>query len=131
MKFQPDQFGSAITGYGPGWVAVAGQRIAHSLVLHPDGQRSAWPPRHFADLGAADFAPLARERPELVVFGSGERLRFPRPAWVRALIEAGIGIETMDTPAACRTYNILAGEGRRVVAALLVEPGEAGPDALK
>lgn len=131
MKFQPDQFGSAITGYGPGWIAVAGQRIPHSLVLHSDGRRSAWGPRHFDDLGAADFAPLAQGGPELVVFGSGERLRFPKPAWVRALIEAGIGIETMDTPAACRTYNILAGEGRRVVAALLVEPGEENPDALK
>ena len=131
MKFQPDQFGSAITGYGPGWVAVAGQRIAHSLVLRPDGPPSAWPPQCFGELTAADFAPLAQGRPELVVFGSGEQLRVPKPAWVRALIEAGIGIETMDTPAACRTYNILAGEGRRVVAALLVEPGEDEPDALK
>lgn len=131
MKFQPDQFGAAITGYGPGWVAVAGQRLHHSLVLHSDGQRRAWAPRRFEDFSEADFAPLAQARPELVVFGSGERLRFPRPAWVRALIDANIGIETMDTPAACRTYNILAGEGRRVVAALLVEPGEESPDRLK
>ncbi|HPR46050.1 MAG TPA: MTH938/NDUFAF3 family protein, partial [Ottowia sp.] len=55
-------------------------------------------------------------------FGSGTRLRFPRPAWLRPLIEAGIGVETMDTAAACRTWNILTGEGRRVLAALLVEP---------
>jgi len=131
MKFQPDQFGSAITGYGPGWIAVAGQRIEHSLVLHSDGERSAWAPTRFDELSAADFAPLIHGHPELVVFGSGERLRFPKPAWLRALFEAGIGIETMDTAAACRTYNILASEGRRVVAALLVEPGEKRPNALK
>ncbi|MBP6781208.1 MAG: hypothetical protein KA148_11820, partial [Ottowia sp.] len=57
--------------------------------------------------------------------------RFPRPAWIRALIEAGIGVEAMDTGAACRTYNILAGEGRRVIAALLLEPGEESQDGLK
>jgi uncharacterized protein len=131
MKFQPDQFGSSITGYGPGWLAVAGERLHHSLVLHSDGRRRPWGPARFEDLGAADFSPLAQDSPELVVFGSGERLRFPRPAWVRALIEAGVGVETMDTAAACRTYNILAGEGRRVVAALLVEPLATAPDALK
>jgi len=131
MKFQSDQFGLAVTGYGPGWLAVAGERFGHSLVLHGDGERGAWRPRCFDDLSAADFAPLTQSRPELVLFGSGQRLRFPRPAWVRALIEAGIGIETMDTPAACRTWNILAAEGRRVVAALLVEPQERPPDAVK
>ena len=131
MKLQSDQFSAAITGYGPGWIAIGGERIGHSLLLHSDGQRGAWRPRAFNDLTAADFAPLAQGRPELALFGSGERLRFPKPAWVRALIEAGIGIETMDTPAACRTYNILAGEGRRVVAALLIETTEASPDALK
>ena len=56
MKFQPDQFGAAITGYGPGWVAVAGQRLHHSLVLHSDGQRRAWAPRRFEDFSEADFA---------------------------------------------------------------------------
>jgi uncharacterized protein len=60
-------------------------------------------------------------RPELVLFGSGTRLRFPRPEWLQALVALGIGLETMDTAAACRTYNILAGEGRHVVAALLLE----------
>ena len=56
-----------------------------------------------------------------MIFGSGTRLRFPPPAFLRALMEKRIGIETMDTLAACRTYNILAGEGRRVIAALLIE----------
>ena len=126
MKFQPDQFGSAITGYGPGWVAIGNERITHSLLLHSDGQRADWGCTRFDDLAPEHFAQLAQARPELVIFGSGNALRFPKPAWVRSLIEAGIGIETMDTAAACRTYNILAGEGRRVVAALLVEAGTSG-----
>lgn len=131
MKFQPDQFGSAITGYGPGWIAIGGERVPHSLVLHSSGVRMAWACARFDELTPAHFAPLAESRPELVVFGSGHALRFPRPAWIRSLIEAGIGVETMDTAAACRTYNILAGEGRRVIAALLLEAGQTNPDGLK
>lgn len=130
MKFQPDQFGSAITSYGPGWIAVAGERIPHSVVLDSEGGRTDWPCTHFDELTDAHFAPLAAQKPELVVFGSGAVTRFPRPAWIRALVEAGIGVEAMDTGAACRTYNILAGEGRRVIAALLVEPGEKTGDGL-
>ncbi|MDO5693635.1 MAG: Mth938-like domain-containing protein [Pseudomonadota bacterium] len=131
MKFQPDQFGSAITSYGPGWIAVGGERIEHSLVLHGTGEYTDWACTHFDELSDAHFTPLAAHRPELVVFGSGAVTRFPRPTWVRALVEAGIGVEAMDTGAACRTYNILAGEGRRVIAALLVEPGEKNQGELK
>ncbi len=131
MKFQPDQFATAITAYGPGWIAVGGERITHSVVLQGGGERADWACTRFEQLTAGHFEQLARIRPELVVFGSGERLRFPRPVLLRPLVEAGIGIETMDTAAACRTYNILAGEGRRVVAALLLEAGAADANALK
>jgi uncharacterized protein len=62
---------------------------------------------------------LADLKPELVVFGSGPRIRFAKPALMRPLIDARIGIETMDSPAACRTYNVLLAEGRSVIAALL------------
>jgi len=130
MKLQFDSFGLAITGHGPGWIAVAGQRIDHSVVLHSDGTRQPWPCERFEALTAAHFEPLAQMRPELVLFGSGRRLRFARPGWLRPLAQAGIGLESMDTAAACRTWNILAGEGRRVVAALLLEPDEE-PDTLK
>ena len=64
---------------------------------------------------------LAELRPELVIFGSGERLRFPKPEWQVGLMQRRVGLETMDIQAACRTYNILAGEGRKVAAALLIE----------
>lgn len=113
-----------ITAYGEGWVAVDGQRHASSLVLSSSGRLAPWDCSRFDALTADHFdslLELSPEPPELVVFGSGARLRFPRPALVKRLIERRIGIETMDTAAACRTYNILAGEGRRVVVALLIE----------
>lgn len=128
MKFQPDLIGAAtISGYGPGWIAVGGERIMHSLVLHASGERAPWNCDQFDHLTADHFAVLTQTAPELVIFGSGERLRFPRHEWLRPLVDARIGLESMDTAAACRTYNILAGEGRRVVVALLVEPIPATP----
>ena len=113
-----------ITAYGEGWIAVDNQRHQTSLVLSSGGRLLPWDCAVFDKLTAGHFEGLlvlTAELPELVVFGSGTRLRFPRPALVKSLIERRIGIETMDTAAACRTYNILAGEGRRVVAALLIE----------
>ena len=73
----------------------------------------------FESLASDHFARIAALKPELVIFGSGARLRFPAPALLRPLIDAGIGVETMDTAAACRTYNVLLAEGRSVVAGLL------------
>ena len=124
MKLQPDKSSvQTITGYGPGWIAVNGERITSSLVISSSGLREAWNCRAFTDLTAQHFALLAGIDAELVLFGSGERIRFPSPAWLAPLMARRIGIETMDTRAACRTYNILAGERRLVVAAFLIEGG--------
>jgi uncharacterized protein len=122
MKLQPDRFDvQAITGYGPGWVGVGTEKITRSVVIGSRGERLDWPGRHFGELGADHFKALAELGPEVVIFGSGLRIRFPQPAWLRPLMERGIGIETMDTAAACRTYNVLAQEGRHVAVALLLE----------
>jgi uncharacterized protein len=113
-----------ITAYGEGWIAVDGKRHQTSLMLSASGRLAPWDCSRFESLDATHFEnllALSPEPPELLVFGSGARLRFPNPALIACLIERRIGIETMDTAAACRTYNILAGEGRRVVAALLLE----------
>lgn len=125
MKLQPDRFDvPAITGYGPGWIGVGPERVTGSVVIGSRGQRLDWRCASFAELGAAHFAQLVDLDAELVIFGSGATLRFPQPAWLTPLMARRIGVETMDTQAACRTYNILAGEGRNVVAALLLEaPG--------
>ena len=121
MKLQPDQaYGPSSTGYGPGWVAINGQSVPHSVLLSSMGHQEAWACTDFASLGPAHFAHLAEWGAELVLFGSGDRLRFPQAAWLADLYARRIGVETMDTQAACRTYNFLAAEGRKVIAALLV-----------
>ena len=123
MKFQPDPaHAHTITAYGPGWIALGAERIGQSLILQAGQPWTPWGVNSFEALDAAAFAGLAEKGPELVIFGSGQRLRFPKPAWIRPLVEKRIGLETMDTPAACRTFNILADEGRRVLLALLMEP---------
>jgi uncharacterized protein len=121
MKLQPDHSDAqTITGYGPGWVGVAGEKITHSVVLGSRGQRFEWAGR-YEDLGPEHFETIAQMAVEVVIFGSGGRIRFPQPAWLAPLAQRRIGIETMDTAAACRTYNILAQEGRDVAVALLLD----------
>jgi uncharacterized protein len=127
MKLQPDRLDvQSILGYGPGWIGLGSkgvaEKIERSIVIGSRGEKFDWNCARFEDLTAEHFARLAQTQPELVIFGSGTRLRFAPPALLRALMENRIGIETMDTLAACRTYNILAGEGRQVLAALLIEP---------
>ena len=133
MKLQPDRLAvQSILGYGPGWIGLGHQGVAekidYSLVIGSRGEKFDWLCPRFEDLSAEHFARLAESGPELVIFGSGSRLRFPPPAFLRSLMAARIGLETMDTVAACRTYNILAGEGRNVLAALLIEAPEAARD---
>ena len=126
MKLQPDRLDAqSILGYGPGWVGLGSngvaEKIERSIVIGSRGEKFDWNCARFEDLTETHFALLAETRPELVIFGSGALLRFPRPAFMRLLMQKHIGVETMDTLAACRTYNILAGEGRQVIAALLIE----------
>ncbi|MBU6260645.1 MAG: Mth938-like domain-containing protein [Burkholderiales bacterium] len=123
MKFQPDIAADAnvITRQEAGRIWVGQQPYAHSLLVPRAGEVLRWDVAALAGLTPAHFERIAALRPELVIFGSGARLRFVAPALLRSLIDARIGVETMDTPAACRTFNVLASEGRLVLAALLVE----------
>jgi uncharacterized protein len=122
MKFSLDHSNDnlVISGYGPGEVAVGRRRYTASLLVAPDGVCPEWGPATVADLNAEHLAEVLEHRPELLILGTGERQQFPEPALFAALMAAGVGYEVMDTAAACRTYNILLGEGRRVVAALLL-----------
>ena len=129
MKLQPDRFDvPSVTGYGHGWVAVQGEKIHHSVVIASNATQFDWGCERFEDLKPSHFAQLAELEVELVIFGSGKLLRFASPAWMQGLMDKRIGLETMDTQAACRTYNILAGEGRKVAAALLIETGPHSPE---
>ena len=106
--------------YGPGHVAINADEYRVSLIVLPDRLIHDWPPQSFAELRVEHFEALAALRPEVVVLGTGARLQFPTAALTRPLIEARIGLEVMDTAAACRTYNILVSEGRKVAGALLM-----------
>ena len=109
-----------IRAYAAGSITINQEVYTSSLILTPQRVIADWPPVRFADLAATHFEALAVLKPEIVILGTGARLRFPAPSVTRALVEAKIGLEVMDTGAACRTYNILTSDGRRVAAALLM-----------
>ena len=126
MKFQPDTPNglNAISRHEPGQVWVGATAFSESVIVPWEGNVLPWAVVQFDELTAAHFERIAELGPELVIFGSGRRLRFAHPSLLRALIDRGIGVETMDTAAACRTYNVLFSERRSVVAALMLEaPG--------
>ena len=111
---------NVFTAYGDAFVSVNGQRYTAGLVVLRDRLITPWGPESFADIGAEHMASLAPLGCEIVLLGTGPGQRFPPPAVLRPLIEAGIGLEVMSTQAACRTYNILAAEDRKVAAALVL-----------
>ena len=110
---------NTITGYGAGYVMVNGARHEENLIVLPE-RILPWNAPSFESLGDEHFVELARLDLEVILLGTGATLRFPSPQVIRPLVEAKIGFEAMDAQAACRTYNILASEERRVAAALLL-----------
>ena len=132
MKFQPDLLAgtNVITRHDAGALWVGGTRFGHSLLVPWQGTVLRWAPAQPDDLTPADFEALLAFKPELVIFGCGPRHLFVSPALMRSLIEHRIGVETMDTAAACRTYNVLVAEGRSAVAALLLAPVGRGQAVL-
>jgi len=112
---------NTVTGYGPGFIEVNKTRHPGNLLLMPDAPARPWQATGFGSLRAEDFDSIVALRPEVVLLGTGRRQRFPDPRLTAALARAGVGLEVMDTAAACRTYNILMSEGRRVLAAFLQE----------
>jgi uncharacterized protein len=107
------------SGYGPGYVAINGERHEHSVIVLPDRVMD-WEIERFEQLSEPVFESLKSLPVDVVVLGTGAALRFPAASNLRTLTQAGIGIEVMDTAAACRTYNVLLAEDRRVAAAILV-----------
>ena len=108
------------TGYGEGYVAINDQRYAYSVIVAPEGAVERWDAADLAALTPAHFEALRARGPEVLILGTGDTHRFPRPEVIRPLVSAAIGFEAMDTKAACRTFNILMAEGRQVLAAILV-----------
>ncbi len=122
MKLQPDTLAGthAITRFDGRRLWVDATLHEASLLVPWRGDVVPWPPANPAELTATHLEQILVLKPELVIYGSGPRLVFPPPALARVLFERRIGLETMDTAAACRTYNVLASEGRSVVAALIL-----------
>ena len=121
MKFHLAQSeGNVVTGSGPGWVRVGADEHRDSLVIAPDAIVKPWASGGFDALTEYDFERIKSLEPEIVLLGTGARQRFPHPRLYRVLTNARIGVEVMDSAAAARTYNIIAAEGRRVAAALLI-----------
>lgn len=144
MKFTLEGgFGHVISGYGPGEVTVAVPRaladgtdaqsghaaghevITSSVIITPERLIRDWAPGRIEDLATAHLDEILALEPEVVLLGCGETLRFPAPALSAHLARAGVGFEVMDTPGACRTYNILMSEGRSVAAGLMMTGGDA------
>jgi uncharacterized protein len=122
LKFEREQAEgrNSFTGYGEGYVEINRARHSASLVVNGERLVTDWPVTSIEGLGADHMAAIVELEPEIVLLGTGPRLQFPGPALLAPLYKAGIGVEVMDTPAACRTYNILLAEGRNVVAAIIV-----------
>ena len=125
MKLQPDKSEAPmISSMGPGWINVQGQRIEHAVCIRSHGSPAwqVWDVERWEQLQAEHLKTLATQDTELIIIGCGERQQFLPASWLQPLMERRIGLETMDTFAACRTYNILASEGRKVMAVLLMAP---------
>ncbi len=127
MQFA-QEFGDAryrIRGYDHSGVRVNDTVYRKSLWLTPDELHADWPVRHVDGLDETAFSALLEGEPEVVVIGTGWHCCPPRPQWLRFFAGRGVGVEFMDTPAACRTFNVLMAEGRRVACGLIVEPPQA------
>ena len=110
----------SLTGHGPGYIAVNGIRYEYALVVTPDALPLPWPVTSISGISPEAISPLLVTQPEIIIIGTGLNQVFPEPACLRPLYEARIGLEIMTTAAACRTHNVLLGEGRRVLAAMIL-----------
>lgn len=145
MKFTQDSgpAGYVIRAYAPGRITVAypperatgnvvalpqsnterpvmlEEQLSASFVIAPQHLLRTWPPQQFEELNEAHLRLIAELDPEVVLLGTGAKIRFPNQAWLRAFHQQGVGVEIMDNGAACRTYNILMTEGRNVVAGFI------------
>ena len=120
MKFHITAPGALnyFSAYGEGFVRVGERRYEQNLIVTPE-RVLPWAAASFDALSEADFEPLLAVEVDILLLGTGARQRFPHPRLTRALAAKRIGVEAMDLQAACRTFNILVVEERRVAAALL------------
>ena len=121
MRFALDPEGAKylIKRYSADSITVNNTDYTCSLKISPNSLLEHWAPQTLADLTEADFAPILELKPDIFILGVGEKHQFPDAALLQPLYKQHIGVEVMSTSAACRTFNVLASDGRAVVAALL------------
>jgi uncharacterized protein len=121
---------NAVNGYRPGRVTINGSHYGSSLLVMPGELVSDWEPASATELSGNHLARVVERQVEVLIVGTGERQQFPDPAVFATLMAAGIGFEVMDNAAACRTFNVLLAENRRVALALLFDqPAPVADDA--
>ncbi|MEO6352621.1 MAG: Mth938-like domain-containing protein [Burkholderiaceae bacterium] len=125
LHITPTQQYQTVTAYDDAGIEINAKRFEHSLLVMPEIAPVAWPVDHFEALAAEHFAQIEAQQPDVVILGTGQRQRFAHPKLTAALTARRIGVECMNNQAACRTYNILMAEGRKVALALIIERAEA------
>jgi len=121
MKIQPDTTDKlSITSYSDAWISVNGQTYPHSLFVSSAGEIQPWSSASLDNMGSKEFNFLLESNCEILIWGTWGKPKFPSQQVLMSFSKQGIGVESMDTAAACRTFNILANEGRKVCAILLL-----------
>ena len=121
LQLEKNPSGHRIGSFTDDTLVIGGLRYTASLIVTLDQVVRDWPPQHPDQLSIDDFAMILTFKPELILIGTGNTLRFPNSGILKDVIRAGVGIDFMDTRAVCRTYNVLAAEGRHVVAGIIIE----------
>ena len=126
LQLENDPLGYRVCSYVDNTVAIGKMRYTTSLIVTPEKVVRDWPPQHPGGLTIDDLGTILALEPELILVGTGNALRFPDSVILKGVIRAGIGIDFMDSCAACRTYNVLAAEGRHVAAGIIIERSTSG-----
>ena len=121
LQLENDPLGYRVCSYVDNTVAIGEVCYTRSLIVTPEKVVRDWPPQHPGGLIIDDLGTILALEPELILVGTGNALRFPDSVILKGVIRAGIGIDFMDSRAACRTYNVLAAEGRHVAAGIIIE----------
>jgi uncharacterized protein len=124
MKFS-EELGSnlnRITAYDQDAIEINEQRHFESIILTPDTAVVAWGIQDASGINESSLRPILECEPEIVLLGTGQKIQFPDPRLLMMFTQEGIGVEVLDSTAACRTFNLILAEGRRVVAGMLL-PG--------
>jgi uncharacterized protein len=121
LQLEKNPLGYRVGSFVNNTVLIGEVRYTASLIITPEIVIRDWLPQHPRELAIDDFGTILALEPELILVGTGNALRFPDFVILKGVIRAGIGIDFMDSRAACRTYNILAAEGRQVAAGIIIE----------